>query len=102
MSWKQTTAPTGDWDFGVWFGGETPITAIDNNISKSNLITVGKKILDLGGGIDTGKWSNVSELDYVISKLDDIKNAGWNGLCFDVEVCVDNVDFRDAFTPFLI
>jgi len=97
MSWKKTPAPTGDWDFGVWFGGESPITAITNNIDKSGNITVGKKILDLGGGIDTGIWSNIDELKYVTDRLTDIKNAGWDGLCFDVEVCVNNVDFRDAF-----
>jgi hypothetical protein len=98
MSWKpNNTAPDGDWDFGVWFGGETPKSAIEINLKQSYKITSGKKILNLGGGLDTGKWSDPSELEYVVSRLSDIKSNGWDGLCFDVEVCVPNVDFIKAF-----
>ena len=97
MSWKSATAPAGDWDFGVWFGGETPLIAIDNNIRLAKKITTGKKILDLGGGIETGIWNKTSDLDYVISRLSDIKAANWDGLCFDVEVCTANINFIDAF-----
>ena len=98
MSWhKNDTAPDGDWDFGVWFGGETPKSAIEINLRESSKITSGKKILNLGGGLDTGKWSNPDELEYVVSRLSDIKSNGWDGLCFDVEICEPNVNFIKAF-----
>lgn len=97
MSWKNSTPPPGTWDFGVWFGGESPKTAILNNINSASKITVGKKILDLGGGTPTGIWTSTADLDYVSSRAADIKKAGWDGLCFDVEVCTPNIDFIDAF-----
>jgi hypothetical protein len=101
LSWATgaaANAPDGDWDYGIWFGGETPINAINNNINLSSKITKGKKLLDLGGGLDTGIWSGQSDFDYINSRLADIKNAGWDGLCFDVEVCANNINFIDMFS----
>jgi hypothetical protein len=98
MSWKNLPAPEGNWDFGIWFGGESPINAIDNNLNNAYKITSGKKILDLGGGTDTGTWYGKNDFDYINSKLSAIKKAGWDGLCFDVEVCIPAVDFTNLFS----
>lgn len=99
LSWVGADPPSNtNWDFGIWFGGETPIKAIDININNAAKITAGKKILNLGGGTDTGVWYGPADFDYINSKLPDIKKAGWDGLCFDVEVCSPNIDFIKPFT----
>ena len=95
-TWSPTQVPAGSWDMGILFGGESPRQAIDININKASTITSGKKFLNLGGGLESGIW-NVSDLDYINQKLTEIKRAGWDGLCFDVEVCTPNVSFVDAF-----
>ena len=97
MAWEGTSVPTGDWDLAIWFGGEVPKTAIDANINNASKLNGRKKLLNLGGGVpDTGYWS-LTDFDYINSKLTAIKSAGWDGLCFDVEVCPPNVSFVDAF-----
>jgi len=101
LSWAVGDAanvPDGDWDYGIWFSGQTAMNAIDDNINLSSKITKGKKLLDLGGGAQSGIWSGQSDFDYINSKLADIKNAGWDGLCFDVEVCIYNINFIDMFS----
>ena len=98
MSWVNSPAPPGKWDFGVYFGGETPKEAIDKYINLSSKITSGKKILDLGGGLDTGIWKGQADFDYINSKLSAIKQSGWDGLCFDIEVCSPNVNIAPLFT----
>ena len=98
MSWVNSPAPPGKWDFGIYFGGETPKESIDKYINLSSKITSGKKILDLGGGLDTGIWKGQPDFDYINSKLSAIKQSGWDGLCFDVEVCSPNVNIAPLFT----
>lgn len=97
FAWQGTSMPAGDWDLAIWFGGEVPKLAIDNNIGKAKLLNGRKKLLNLGGGLpETGSW-NLSDFDYINSKLSDIKSAGWDGICFDVEACQPNVSFVEAF-----
>ena len=99
LSWVGTDPPADiNWDFGVWFGGETPVKAIDININNASKIKYGKKILNLGGGTNTGTWNGQADFDYINSRLADVKKAGWDGLCFDVEVCSPNIDFIKLFT----
>lgn len=98
MSWINSPAPPGKWDFGIYFGGESPKESIDKYINMSSKITSGKKILNLGGGLDTGIWKGQSDFNYINSKLFDIKKAGWDGLCFDIEVCTPNVDLVEMFS----
>lgn len=95
-TWSPTQVPAGSWDMGILFGGESPRQAIDININKASTITSGKKFLNLGGGLESGIW-NITDFDYINQKLTEIKRAGWDGLCFDVEVCTPNVSFVDAF-----
>lgn len=95
-TWSSNQVPSGSWDIGILFGGEVPKQAIDININKASTITAGKKFLNLGGGIESGIW-NITDFDYINQKLPDIKKAGWDGLCFDVEVCPPDVSFVDAF-----
>jgi hypothetical protein len=84
-------------DIGIRFGGEVPKTAIDNNIDKANTLTkCREKYLDLGGGLQTGIW-NISDFDYINSQLNNIKSKGWNGICFDIEVCPPGVSFVKQF-----
>jgi hypothetical protein len=98
LLWAATDPPADTkWDFGIWFGGETPKQAIDMHMNNSSKITSGKKILDLGGGLSTGTWNGQSDFDYINSKLAELKKAGWDGLCFDVEVCTPNIDFVKLF-----
>ena len=98
MSWINSPPPPGKWDFGVYFGGETPKESIDKYINLSSKITSGKKILNLGGGLETGIWKGQSDFDYIKSKLSAIKQSGWDGLCFDIEVCSPNVNMVPLFT----
>jgi hypothetical protein len=46
MTWTGAGSgnPTGDWDFGVLFGGEVPKIAIKNNIGNSYKITAPFKV----------------------------------------------------------
>jgi hypothetical protein len=84
-------------DIGIRFGGDVPRTAIDNNIGLANTLTkCREKFLNLGGGLETGIW-NISDFDYINSQLNNIKSKGWDGICFDVEVCTPNVSFVEAF-----
>lgn len=92
------TSPAGTWDIGILFSGETPKDSIDKHINESSKITATKKLLSVGGGNNTGIWNGTASIDYVSSKLSDIKNAGWDGLCFDIEVCTPNVDFVNTFS----
>jgi len=94
--WDGSSVPTGDWDLAIWVGGEVPKVAIDENINNASKLNGSKKLLNLGGGAETGIW-NLSDFDYINSKLSAIKSAGWDGLCFDVEVCPPNVSFVEAF-----
>ena len=96
FGWGGSSVPTGDWDLAIWFGGEVPKVAIDENINNASKLNGRKKLLNLGGGTETGIW-NLSDFDYINSKLSAIKSAGWDGLCFDVEVCPPNVSFVEAF-----
>ncbi len=97
FAWEGTSVPLGDWDFGIWFGGEVPKLAIDQNINKAKFLNGNKKLLNLGGGDPkTGSW-NLSDFDYINSKLSAIKSAGWDGLCFDVEICPPDISFVEAF-----
>lgn len=95
-TWSSTQPPAGSWDIGILFGGESPKQAIDININKASTITAAKKFLNLGGGLESGIW-NITDFDYINQKLPDIKKAGWDGICFDVEVCTPGVSFVDAF-----
>lgn len=95
-SWDSNPLLDGTWDIAILFGGEVPKQAIDININKANSVKGNKKYLNLGGGMESGKWS-IDDFDYINQKLGDIKKAGWDGLCFDVEVCTPNVSFVDAF-----
>jgi hypothetical protein len=88
--------PTGNWNIGILFGGEDPITAIKNNISNSFKISAPIKYLNLGGGDNPNGWS-LESIEYVNSRLQDIKQNHWNGICFDVEACPTNVNFISAF-----
>jgi hypothetical protein len=88
--------PTGDWNIGILFGGEDPITAIKNNISNSYKISAPIKYLNLGGGDNPNGWS-LDAITYVNNNLQNIKNNNWNGICFDVEACPPNVSFITAF-----
>jgi hypothetical protein len=89
--------PTGDWNIGVLFGGEDPVTAITNNISNSYKITAPLKYLNLGGGgSDKNGW-DLSSINYVNNNLQKIKANNWNGICFDIEICTPNVSFVDSF-----
>jgi hypothetical protein len=102
LTWiNSNPPPTPKWDLGIWFGGETPIKAIDININNASKLTADKKILNLGGGTETGVWYGQADFDYINGKLSTIKKAGWDGLCFDVEVCTPNIDlikpFADCF-----
>ncbi len=84
-------------DIGIRFGGEVPKTAIDNNIGLANSLTkCREKFLNLGGGLETGIW-NTSDFDYINSQLNNIKNKGWTGICFDIEVCPPGVSFVNQF-----
>lgn len=96
FSWGDSSVPPGDWDLAIWFGGEVPNVAIDKNINNASKLNGRKKLLNLGGGTETGIW-NLSDFVYINSKLGEIKSAGWDGLCFDVEVCPPNVPFVEAF-----
>jgi hypothetical protein len=96
FSWGGSSVPPGDWDLAIWFGGEVPKVAIDANINNASKLNGRKKLLNLGGGNERGIW-NLSDFDYINSKLSAIKSAGWDGLCFDVEVCPNNVSFVEAF-----
>ena len=95
-TWSSNQIPEGSWDIGILFGGESPRAAIDTNINSAYKITSGKKFLNLGGGLDSGIW-NIGDFDYINQKLSEIKKAGWEGVCYDVEVCPPNVSFVDAF-----
>jgi hypothetical protein len=111
MSWKDaaTLPPSlGAWDLGILFSGENPKDAILNNIYSSAKIIAGKKILALGANGASvagasvvganGGWNNVEEIAYVTSRLRDIKTAGWDGLCFNIDICAPNIDFISAFS----
>jgi hypothetical protein len=95
-TWDNNPLLDGTWDIAILFGGEVPKDAIDININKVGSIKGNKKYLNLGGGMESGKWS-ITDFDYINQKLPDIKKAGWDGLCFDIEVCTPNVSFVDAF-----
>ena len=88
--------PTGDWNIGILFGGEDPVTAITNNISNSYKISAPIKYLNLGGGDNPNGWS-LDSITYVNNNLQNIKNNKWNGICFDIEACPPNVSFVSAF-----
>ncbi len=91
------TEPKNMCDIGILFGGETPRVAIDNNINSLYKLTQSKeKFLNLGGGIQTGIWT-LTDFDYINNQLNNIKNKGWTGLCFDVEVCTPGVSFINQF-----
>jgi hypothetical protein len=98
MQWKANSAPDGDWDFGVWFSGRTAVESINQEIGNASKLTKGDKYLSLGGGNNTGTWSGASDFDYIVKNLGNIKQHGWDGLCFDVEMCAANVNFVPLFT----
>jgi len=84
---------------GILFGGESAPAAITNNINDSYKIKAQNKYINLGGGLETGKW-NHSDFAIINSQLANIKNKGWDGICFDIEVCSQDVtvnDFSDCF-----
>ncbi len=83
-------------DIGIRFGGESPKTAIDNNINFASSLTAREKFLNIGGGNDTGIWQ-LSDFSYINNNLSKIKSKGWDGLCFDIEVCTPGVSFVSAF-----
>jgi hypothetical protein len=86
-------------DIGIRFGGEVPVQAIKNNIDKANTLTkCSEKFLNLGGGDPaTGGWV-ISDFDYINTQFNNIKNSGWTGVCFDIEVCPVGVSFVNQFT----
>ena len=88
--------PSGSWNIGILFGGEEPISSINNNILNSNKIKAPIKYLDLGGGDTHNGWT-LESITYVNDNLQNIKNYNWNGLCFDIEVCTPNVSFVAQF-----
>ena len=83
-------------DIGIRFGGEVPKTAIDNNINMASSLTSREKFLNLGGGLESGIWQ-LTDFDYINSKLSNIKSKGWTGVCFDIEVCPPSISFVNAF-----
>ncbi len=84
-------------DIGIRFGGESPKTAIDNNINMvSSLTSARQKFLNLGGGDNSGIWQ-LSDFSYINNNLSNIKSKGWDGVCFDIEVCTQGVSFVNAF-----
>jgi hypothetical protein len=112
MSWKDATIPPpspGAWDLGIWFSGENPKDAILHHLYSAAKITAGKRILAVGanaaganaaGAYSTTEsiWTGTADVDYVANRAADIKNAGWDGLCFVIDVCTPNVDFIPAFS----
>ena len=88
--------PTGDWNIGILFGGEDPITAIKNNISNSYKISAPIKYLNIGGGDPNNGWS-LDAINYVNQNLQNIQNNNWDGICFDIEACPPNISFISAF-----
>jgi hypothetical protein len=99
-SWKEGKGsfnPSTKCDIGILFSGERPADAIVNNIGKVDSLTNARlKFLNLGGGGSSGMWQ-LSDFDYVNKNLKNIYNYGWDGICFDVEVCTPNVSFIKPF-----
>ena len=94
---KGSFNPKTNCDIGILFGGETPPEAINKNIGKVSSLTKARlKFLNLGGGGESGKWQ-LSDFDYINKNLKNIRSYGWDGVCFDVEVCTPNVSFVAPF-----
>jgi hypothetical protein len=94
---KGSFNPASYCDIGILFGGEIPKNAIDINITKAKSLTNARlKFLNLGGGGESGIWK-ITDFDYINKNLKNIYNYGWDGVCFDVEVCTPNVSFVNAF-----
>jgi hypothetical protein len=84
-------------DIGILFGGEVPITAINNNINSISKLTAKEKYLNLGGGDrPSGMWMQ-SDFAYINSQLANIKSKGWTGISFDIEVCDGTGSYIEPF-----
>lgn len=93
--------PTGSYNIGVLFGGEQADTAISTHLKDaSKLANCDKKYLDLGGGNNKGAWS-VDIVNKISPQLANLKNNGWDGLCFDIEVCSPNCDSSKSLSSAL-
>jgi hypothetical protein len=115
MTWNIQPPPPGDYDFGIWFSGETALSVITNRLDEASYITSGKKILNIGGGNTSGIWSGnsvsypsgssistssvlyKSDLDVINKNITNIKSNGWDGICFDIEVCAAGVELKQEF-----
>jgi hypothetical protein len=94
---KGSFNPDTDCDIGIFFGGEKPADAINKNLGKAGSLTKARmRFLNLGGGGETGIWQ-LSDFPYINKNLAKIYDYGWDGVCFDVEVCTPNVSFINAF-----
>jgi hypothetical protein len=79
--------PTEKHNIGILFGGEQADVAIQTHMNNANKLTnCDKKYLNLGGGNDKGAW-NSEILNNISNDFDNLKKNGWNGLCYDLEVC---------------
>lgn len=84
--------PSGKYNIGILFGGEQADDAITNHLNDSSkLKNCDEKYLDLGGGNNKGGWS-VEIINAIYPNLTKLKSNGWDGLCFDIEVCVPACD----------
>lgn len=82
-TWESKSAPTGT-NLGVAFGGWASASQALTDALGTFSRLAGSKYLDVGGGNANGYWtaSRISELN---SNLANIKNAGYYGVCYDIE-----------------